>query len=143
MESPSCKNNRVKEKPLGTHRAASQMVHLSIAIAGFDSMQIEHVQLPLGPLEVTGFIPAAAQSKGLGGGGGGGVDLGVSTLFTVGGLKSKVGREDFGIDFASSRALRLDGELASTKPVATEKTNVGSALAGIASATSCGVFLGT
>jgi len=77
------------------------MVHLSIAVAGFDSMQVEHVQLPSGPPDLTGFIPAAAQSKGLSGG----VGLGVSILFTVGALKLKVGREDFGTDFASSRAL--------------------------------------
>lgn len=120
------------------------MLHLSTAVAGFDNEQVEHIQdpLPLPPPESVGFfIPAASQSNALTGGG---TSFWASALlFSVARSKSKEGREDSGTDLASSSALRCDGMLASVKTVVMEKTNVGSASFGTASAASFKDFLGT
>lgn len=48
------------------HRGVSHMVHFSVAEAGFDSMHVEQVQLPL--VEVGGLIATADQSKAATGG---------------------------------------------------------------------------
>ena len=82
---------------------ASQTVHFSVAVAGFDSMQVEHVQLSPAPGELAGFIPAAAKSKPLTGAGVRG--LPTWTGFGAGAEKSKGGREDMASALASSRAL--------------------------------------
>jgi len=118
------------------------MLHLSMAVAGFDNIQVEHIQGPLPSAELVGFfIPAAPQSNALTGGG---TSLGTSTLlFSFARLKSKEGREDFGTALASSSALRCDGMLADVSTVVMEKMNVGSASLGIACAASFEVFLDT
>lgn len=78
---------------------ASQTVHFSVALAGFESMHCEHDQVSPAAF-AGGFIPAAAQLKPV-----------VSGAFvTVDPLvdleKSKVGREDSGVDLAVRRASR-------------------------------------
>ena len=122
------------------------MLHFAIAVAGFDNMQVEHIQVPPPPPppppELVGFfIPAAPQSNAFIGGG---TSFGASALlFSAAKSKSKEGREDSGTDLACSSALRCDGMLASVNVVMTEKTNVGSASFGSASAASFEDFLGT
>ena len=121
------------------------MLHLLAAVAGFDNMQVGHIQVPAPPpplLELVGFFnPAAPQSNVFTGGG---TSVWATTLlFNAARLKSKEGREDSRTDLASSRALRCDGTLASVNIVVMEKANVGSASFGTASAASFEDFLGT
>ena len=81
---------------------ASQIVHLSVADAGLDNMQVEHVQLA--PAAEGPFIPAPDQSKATTGGAARLSTKGTAVFDGNGALKSYTGSEADGAVLASSFA---------------------------------------
>jgi hypothetical protein len=79
---------------------ASQMVHLSTAEPGFESIHSKHIQFSASVF-VGGFIPAAAQLKAAG------VGATPASAFLLGsGIeKSKIGSEGAGIALAALRSV--------------------------------------
>jgi len=84
------------------HLGESHMVHLSFAVAGFDNIHVEHVQLA--PLAEVAFIPEPDQSKATTDGAAGLSFTGVGALAGRGAVKSYVGSESGVADLALSRA---------------------------------------
>lgn len=106
-------------------RDASQTVHFSVALAGFDNMHVEQVQAAPAGATVGVFIPAAPQSNAFATGDG----------FA---LRLKDGREDLGIDLARSRALAICSARDMPDEATKAKTKVGRESRVIERATSFG-----